>query len=86
MMRFSLIEHAPHQTFEPFKKVKDHYEFWSARKLARALEYSEYCHFLPVIEIAKEVFKNSGDHNVDHIEDILDMIDIGKGGGYSVPM
>lgn len=29
-------------------------EYWSARALSRILEYSEYRHFLPVIERAKE--------------------------------
>jgi DNA-damage-inducible protein D len=48
--------------------------------LAKALEYSEYRHFLPVIEKAKEACKNSGHNIVDYFEHILDMIEIGKGG------
>ena len=38
-------------TFERIKRVnQEGNEFWSARELARVLEYSEFRHFLPVIE------------------------------------
>lgn len=53
-------------------------EYWSARDLARVLEYSEYRHFLPVIERAKEACVNSGQKVADHFEDILEMITLGK--------
>lgn len=78
-MNKDLVE-ITHQTFESLKQEEDGCEFWSARKLAKVLEYSEYRHFLPVIEKAKEACKNSGHNIVDHFEDILDMIEIGKGG------
>lgn len=55
-------------------------KFWSARQLAKTLEYSEYRHFLPVIEKAKEACKNSSYSTKDHFEDVLEMIEIGKGG------
>jgi len=35
-------------------------------------------HFLPVIEKAKESFKNSGYKVSDHFEDILEMVEVGK--------
>ena len=54
-------------------------EFWSARDLAKALEYSEYRHFLPVIDRAKEACKNSGQRIADHFEDMLEMVTIGSG-------
>ena len=44
------------------------------------LEYSEYRHFKPVVEKAKEACKNSGSDIVDHFEDILEMVEIGSGG------
>ena len=67
--------------FERIRKI-DKYgiEFWSARDMAKVLEYSEYRHFLPVIEKAKESCKNSGQNILYHFEDILEMIEIGKGG------
>lgn len=54
-------------------------EFWSARQLAKVLEYSEYRHFLPVISKAKEACSNSGQKVRDHFEDFLEMVVIGSG-------
>lgn len=53
-------------------------EFWSARELSKVLEYSEYRHFLPVIERAKEACANSWQDISNHFEDILEMITTGK--------
>ena len=47
--------------------------------MAKVLEYSEYRHFIPVLERAKEACKNSGQDITHHFEDILEMIDLGKG-------
>ncbi|UXE67722.1 MAG: DNA damage-inducible protein D [Chryseotalea sp. WA131a] len=67
--------------FEQIKRVDDKgNEYWTARDMAKVLEYSEYRHFQPVIVKAKEASKNSGHKSEDHFEDILDMIEIGKGG------
>jgi len=66
--------------FEQIKKTDEHgNEFWSARDMAKVLEYSEYRHFKPVIDKTKEACKNSGYAVSEHIEDILDMIELGKG-------
>ncbi len=66
--------------FEQIRKCDEHgREYWSARDMAKVLEYSEYRHFLPVIERAKEACKNSAQNVQDHFEDILEMIEIGKG-------
>ncbi|HJU46318.1 MAG TPA: BRO family protein, partial [Chitinophagaceae bacterium] len=67
--------------FEQIKKTDDKGgEYWSARDLAKVLEYSEYRHFKPVVEKAKEACNNSGQNEQDHFEDMLGMIEIGKGG------
>ena len=60
-------------------------EYWSARKLAKVLEYSEYRHFQPVIERAWEACQNSGYAAADHFEDILEMVDIGSGAKRELP-
>lgn len=66
--------------FEKIKRLDDvKNEFWSARELGRVLEYSEFRHFKPAIERAKEACKNSGISTLDHFEDILDMVPIGSG-------
>lgn len=69
-----------HATFESIRQIDDEgNEFWLARQLAKVLEYSEYRHFQPVIERAKEACRNSGHPLSDHFEDVLDMVDIGSG-------
>ena len=74
------IANQHHATFEGIRQLDaDGNEFWSARKLARVLDYSEYRHFLPVVERAREACHNSGHVLADHIEDILDMVSIGSG-------
>jgi DNA-damage-inducible protein D len=65
--------------FEQIRRVdRNGNEYWSARDLAKALEYSEYRHFLPVIERAKEACRNSGQRISDHFEDTLEMVSIGS--------
>lgn len=74
------IEQNHHETFEALKSTSETgQEFWSARKLAKILGYSEYRHFLPVVTRAKEACVNSGQDIENHFEDILDMVEIGSG-------
>ncbi len=72
---------SPTQTiFEQIKRQdEDGNDFWSARDISKVLEYSEYRHFIPVIDRAKEACTNSGQQLADHFEDILEMIEVGKG-------
>ncbi len=75
------IELINQSVFEKLKHVDENgNEFWSARDMARILEYSEYRHFRGVIEKAKEACNNSSFRIEDHFEDMLGMITIGKGG------
>jgi hypothetical protein len=65
--------------FERIRKTDgDGSEYWSAREMAKVLEYSEYRHFVPVMERAAEACRNSGQPVFDHFEDILEMIETGK--------
>lgn len=67
----------------PFEKIKriseDGYEYWSARDLYKLLEYSEYRHFLPVIDKVKEALVSLNEDIENHIEDMLDKVKIGSG-------
>lgn len=76
----SPISSQHHATFEGIRQLDEAgNEFWSARQLAKVLEYSEYRHFLPVIAKAREACLNSQYAVADHFEDILDMVEIGSG-------
>jgi len=64
--------------FEKIKKDNGNsFEFWSARELGNILGYSQYRHFLPVIEKAKEACINSKQPIKEHFEDYLQMIKLG---------
>jgi DNA-damage-inducible protein D len=81
-MANSRIAKLHHATFEGIRNVDaDGNEFWLARPLGKVLDYSEYRHFLPVLERAREACRNSGQPEADHFEDILDMVEIGSGIG-----
>ena len=67
-------------TFESIKRVDDNgIEYWSSRDLWKVLGYTEYRHFLPVIEKAKIACQNSSQPISVHFEDILEMVVIGSG-------
>lgn len=71
--------------FESIKHVdKNNNEYWTSRTLWKVLEYTEYRHFLPVIDKAKLACENSGQRIEDHFEDILEMVEIGSGAERSV--
>ena len=66
--------------FEQIKESdKNGNEFWSARKLSKILDYSEFRNFIPVIERAKEACINSNQKISDHFVDVHDMVEIGSG-------
>jgi len=75
----SNIEAEHHHTFESLKQDEEGMEFWSARRLAKALDYYEYRNFIPVIEKAKEACKNSDQDIENHFVDIHEMVKIGSG-------
>ena len=75
-----------HATFEGIRHVDaDGNEFWLARPLAKVLDYSEYRHFLPVIERAREACRKSSQAEENHFEDVLEMVDIGSGARRELP-
>lgn len=80
------IAQAHHATFEGIRHTDaEGHEFWLARALAKVLDYSEYRHFLPVVERAKEACRNSGQPPENHFEDVLEMVDIGSGAQRELP-
>lgn len=71
--------------FERIRQVDENgNEFWSARELSKALEYSDYRNFEKVIEKAIEACLNSSQPKENHFVELNDMIEIGKGGKRAV--
>jgi len=54
-------------------------DYWSARDLARELDYKDFRNFLKVVEKAKIACENSGHDPNDHFVDVTDMVQIGSG-------
>jgi len=71
---------ASSNTFERIKRISpEGNESWSARDLARVLEYAIFRNFQPVIEKAKEACVKSGYAVADHFAEMRTMVDIGSG-------
>src|SRR6476646_7850325 len=67
-------------TFERIKRVNERGgEYWSARELAKVLEYSDFRNFLSVINKARQACTNSERPVTDHFVDITEMVGIGSG-------
>lgn len=61
--------------FEDIKNIDESgIEYWTARQLAKALDYQDYRNFQNVINKAKEAVKNSGEIIHNHIVDITEMV------------
>ncbi len=70
----------PFIVFETIKRVtQSRREYWSARELARTLEYSDYRNFEAVIKKAKEACRNSELPVKNHFVDVTEMVGIGSG-------
>ena len=68
------------QMFENIKHVDENgNEFWFARELQKALEYTEYGKFLPVIEKAIEACRKTGFDEGNHFAHVSEMVRIGSG-------
>ncbi len=72
--------------FEQIKQTDENgNEFWGARQLSKALEYSDFRNFISVIEKAKEACENSGQPVEYHIVETNEEIKHGKGAMQSYP-
>ena len=70
-----------YQRFEDIKHLTDvGVEFWYARELSPALEYTEWRNFSKVVDKAMLACQNSGFPIADHFVEVNKMIEIGKGG------
>jgi DNA-damage-inducible protein D len=67
----------------PFEEIRqtdgNGNEYWTARALAKVLEYSDFRNFLLVVSKAKEACLNSGQRIEDHFETIFETIELANG-------
>lgn len=76
------------QTLSVFEQIKRRdeqgNEFWTARDIAKILEYLEFRNFKPVIDKAKEACVKSGQNIHDHFVQLHEMVQIGSGAAREV--
>lgn len=66
--------------FEQIRRVDEYgNEYWGARQLAKALDYTDFRNFSAVVAKAKEACKNSGHAVENHIVGFNEMVSIGSG-------
>jgi DNA-damage-inducible protein D len=71
---------AASNTFERIKRVNaEGHESWSARDLARVLEYTDFRNFTSVIAKAREACASSGHAVSHHFVEFNEMVSIGSG-------
>ncbi len=72
---------APHLSpFEAIRQINDdRIEFWSARDLAKILQYDNYRNFLKVVAKARIACEQSGQAITDHFVEADEMVSIGSG-------
>jgi DNA-damage-inducible protein D len=86
MTKKSEVARQHHATFEEIRQTDETgNDYWQARRLAKVLDYSEYRHFLPVLERAREACRHSGQAAADHFEDVREMVEIGSGARRELP-
>ena len=74
------LDNYKQNTFESIKMLNEKgQEYWSARELAKILDYSEYRKFNNVIEKAKKACQNSQNAVENHFAHVADMVKIGSG-------
>ncbi len=66
--------------FEQIRHTDDDGEYWSARELAKLLDYTKWNNFVDVIQKARLACETSGHQPSDHFAESGKMIPIGKGG------
>lgn len=66
--------------FEQIKQIdKNGNEYWMARQLAKALDYTDFRNFVTVINKAVEACKHSGQNPMEHIVEANEVLIAGQG-------
>lgn len=80
------IQKSGQSIFEQIKRTDENgNEFWTARTLAKALDYTDFRNFLSVVAKAKEACINSGQQVENHLVEVNEMVPIGSGAERLMP-
>ena len=77
------------QTLSVFEQIKQTdqsgNEFWTARQLAKVLDYTDFRNFITVINKATDACKNSGQNPLEHIVEFNEVLLAGQGAMHQYP-
>ena len=76
-----MAQPTPYKRVSPFKAIRhedEDGEFWSARELAKTLEYSGWQRFIEVIQRAMKACEISEQDVADHFNETVKMVTIGS--------
>jgi hypothetical protein len=74
------LTNIPKSIFEQIKRIDENgIEYWSARDIAKVLEYADYRNFEKVLDRAKEACANSNQEIDNHFVGFTEMVEIGSG-------
>lgn len=85
-MSKALIHNDDKSLFEDIKKIDENgIEYWQARQLSKALDYSDFRNFTKVLKKASIACKQSKQNLSDHIVEFNEMVAIGSGAEREMP-
>lgn len=80
------LSNQKHSLFDQIRKIDEEgNEFWMARELGKALEYTNFRNFSSVISKAKIACEKSGQLVENHLVEAIEMVSIGSGVERSFP-
>jgi len=72
--------------FEQIKQIDENgNEYWMARQLAKALDYTDFRNFTSVIDKAKQACENSEQPVSDHLVEFNEVVTVGSGATHTYP-
>jgi DNA-damage-inducible protein D len=86
MVIYNKVMDLPAKVFEQIKKINEYgSEYWSAREMAKILDYQDYRNFVDVLIKAKESCNKAHQIVADHFGDVTDMVKLGSSASRTIP-
>ena len=85
-MSEEIINEDNESLFEQIKHINENgIEYWQARELSKALDYSDFRNFIKVLQKAAKACEQSKQELSDHVVEFNEMVSIGSGAEREIP-
>ena len=85
-MSEELINNENKSLFEQIKHIDENgIEYWQARQLSKALDYTDFRNFIKVLQKAAKACQQSEQNLSDHVVEFNEMVPIGSGAEREMP-